>query len=90
MMKLIEEEEQAGARRTRACEELGIHVRTLQRWRHQMEDQRPVVTRPEPCHKLNADERKGGCKKFCVNGHLVGNCHYFERSWNDRSKSTTR
>ena len=58
MMKLIEEAEHAGARKARACEELGIHVRTLQRWRHQMEDQRPVVTRPEPCHKLNADERE--------------------------------
>ena len=19
----------------------------------------------------------GGCKNFCVNGHLAGNCHYF-------------
>ncbi|MFA6064169.1 MAG: hypothetical protein WC736_16385, partial [Gallionella sp.] len=30
-----------------------------------------------------------GCKKFCVNGHLVGNCRHFERSCNDRSKSIT-
>ena len=57
-MKLIAEAEQAGARKAPACKELGIHVRTLQRWWHQMADQRPVVTRPEPCHKLNADERK--------------------------------
>ena len=32
----------------------------------------------------------GGCKNFCVNGHLAGNCRHFERSSNDRSKSTTR
>jgi len=31
----------------------------------------------------------GVCKKFCVNGHLAGNCRHFERSRNDRSKSTT-
>ncbi|MHB1117413.1 hypothetical protein [Sideroxydans sp.] len=31
----------------------------------------------------------GGCKNFCVNGHLAGNCRHFERSSNDRSKSTT-
>ena len=29
----------------------------------------------------------GGCKNFCVNGHLAGNCRHFERSSNDRSKS---
>jgi DNA-binding transcriptional ArsR family regulator len=31
----------------------------------------------------------GGCKKFCVNGHLAGNCRHFEMSRNDRSKSLT-
>lgn len=34
--------------------------------------------------------REGGCKKFCVTGHKAGNCRHFERSRNDRSKSTTR
>ena len=31
---------------------------------------------------------RGGCKKFCVNGHLAGNCHNFERSEYDRSKES--
>jgi hypothetical protein len=29
----------------------------------------------------------GGCKNFCVNGHLAGNCRPYERSRNDRSKT---
>ncbi|MBI1175146.1 MAG: HlyD family type I secretion periplasmic adaptor subunit [Sideroxydans sp.] len=31
-----------------------------------------------------------GCKNFCVNGHLAGNCRNIVRSRNDRIKSTTR
>ena len=37
-----------------------------------------------------SDSHERGCKKFCVNGHLAGNCRHFERSSNDRSKSTIR
>ena len=50
-----------GAREERACEELGISRRTLQRWRNDLtplEDQRPVVKRPIPQNKLSEDERE--------------------------------
>jgi len=50
-----------GAREERACEELGISRRTLQRWRNNLtplEDQRPVVKRPIPKNKLSEDERE--------------------------------
>ena len=30
-----------------------------------------------------------GCKKFCVNGHLAGNCLTSKRSEHDRSKEGT-
>ena len=30
-----------------------------------------------------------GCKKFCVNGHLAGNCLISRRSEDDRSKESS-
>lgn len=45
----------------KACEELGICRRTLQRWRDEstpLEDQRPHAKRPEPMNKLSEKERK--------------------------------
>lgn len=56
-MKLIDEAVHAGARQQRACEELGITERTLQRWRHTPEDSRPQAHRPTPANKLDAQER---------------------------------
>ncbi|KXW57028.1 hypothetical protein FEMY_24550 [Ferrovum myxofaciens] len=40
MMKLIDETVEAGARRHKACEILGLSLRTLQRWQIRPEDGR--------------------------------------------------
>lgn len=59
-MKLIDEARQAGARLAPACRELGVTVRTYQRWTEEepvREDQRPRAQRPEPANKLRDDER---------------------------------
>ncbi|XOV87359.1 MAG: IS3 family transposase [Pseudomonadota bacterium] len=58
---LIEEAVTAGARRFKACGELGITIRTLQRWTATGEvkvDGRPTATRPAPAHKLSEAERE--------------------------------
>lgn len=47
----------AGARCHVACAELGLSVRTLQRWRQQPEDGRPAAARPEPANKMSTEER---------------------------------
>ncbi len=57
-IRLIDEAIQAGARQRRACEELGLQVRTLQRWRHQPEDGRPTARRGAPANRLSDDERQ--------------------------------
>ena len=57
---LIREACQGGARLKRACAELGIDVRTYQRWRGSAPvkaDARPGALRPEPVNKLSAEER---------------------------------
>src|SRR5690554_6050356 len=57
---LINEAITAGARRAKACAELEISVRTLQRWTKGgsvQPDQRPIAMRPEPANKLSAAER---------------------------------
>jgi len=44
----------AGRRSRKACQELGISERTLQRWENEttpLEDQRPIVDRPVPKNK---------------------------------------
>jgi putative transposase len=59
-MELIEIAVRSGARQERACKELGISLRTLQRWRDEttpLEDQRPFAKRPEPVNKLSEAER---------------------------------
>jgi putative transposase len=59
-VELIEEAVAAGARKRLACEELGITVRTLQRWVRGGEirqDGRPTALRPEPAHRLSEIER---------------------------------
>ena len=58
-IKLIEEATGAGARQKRACHELGISDRTLQRWKNEstpVEDQRPIAKRPVPKNKLSEKE----------------------------------
>lgn len=59
-LSLIEEAVQAGARERLACKELGLTQRTLQRWRQSKtrEDGRPHAKRPEPAHKLSAQEQQ--------------------------------
>lgn len=50
-----------GARKQRACEEMGISPRTIQRWTitgEIQEDQRPKALRPEPANKLSQQERE--------------------------------
>ncbi len=48
----------AGARRFRACNELGLCLRTAQRWRHSDADKRQTVLRKAPPNKLSEAERQ--------------------------------
>ena len=59
-MALIEEAHRAGARWSRACAEVGIEVRTYQRWSAGAAlqvDGRPAAVRPEPATKLSVAQR---------------------------------
>ncbi len=60
-VSLIDEAIAAGARKRQACEEMGITLRTYQRWTAGGEcvkaDGRPTAERPEPRHKLTPEER---------------------------------
>jgi putative transposase len=59
LMDWIEEAVGSGARAWRACRELGMSVRTLQRWQRKGggEDRRPQAIRPMPAHALSEAER---------------------------------
>lgn len=51
----------AGARLSKACEIVGIHARTFQRWTQGgfvRQDCRPTALRPEPANKLGPEERQ--------------------------------
>jgi transposase InsO family protein len=57
---LIDEAVAAGARKARACEALGLSLRTVQRWSRDgevSEDRRPSAERPTPPNALSAAER---------------------------------
>jgi transposase InsO family protein len=41
-----------------ACAELGLSVRTVQRWQHQPEDGRPLAERPAPANQLTEEEQR--------------------------------
>ena len=59
-VELIQEARDSGARLERACAELGITVRTFQRWTLEgavKADGRPQARRPEPANKLSTEER---------------------------------
>jgi len=61
IIKLVEEAVISGARQQLACEEIGISVRTLQRWCKDgapEADQRPLIERLEPANKLTDAECK--------------------------------
>jgi putative transposase len=59
-VELIEEASAGGARKEVACGELGLSLRTYQRWNREgvvRSDGRPEATRPAPANKLSAAER---------------------------------
>ena len=59
-IELMTEAHQAGARRHRVCQELGLTLRTVQRWTRQgtlHTDARPTATRPIPRNRLSPEER---------------------------------
>jgi putative transposase len=60
MVEWINEAVEAGARKERASQVLGLSIRTLQRWvgdDQVKEDQRPLIVRPAPSNKLSQAER---------------------------------
>lgn len=57
-MQLIDEAVQQGARRSRACEQLGLSVRSVQRWRLSPQDGRTQLRRAAPPNKLSEAERQ--------------------------------
>lgn len=60
-VRLIEETVDAGARTTRACHEMGLSMRTFQRWTQEGKvniDGRPGADRPPPENKLAPQERQ--------------------------------
>lgn len=60
-VELIKEATAAGVRKSAACQELGISVRTLQRWTQSgqlAEDGRPNAIRPAPGNRLSEAERQ--------------------------------
>lgn len=54
---MITEATQSGARRSQACNELGLSLRTVQRWEHSDTDRRQLVSRTPP-NKLSEVERQ--------------------------------
>ncbi|MEB0133615.1 IS3 family transposase, partial [Pseudomonas sp. CCI2.4] len=57
-MKLIAEAVIGGSRRFRACNELGLSLRTVQRWKHADCDGRSLTQRAPPSNKLSEVERQ--------------------------------
>jgi putative transposase len=57
-MQLIDEAVKEGARRSHACEELGVSMRTVQRWQHTREDGRLHAHHDAPANKLSEAERQ--------------------------------
>lgn len=55
---LIAKAVESGARRFRACNELGLCLRTVQRWRNCEVDRRQTVQREPPPNKLSVQERQ--------------------------------
>ena len=60
LVEWINEATQAGARKARACAEVGLTLRTLQRWTEKdvmKVDARTTTVRPEPTNKLSVAEQ---------------------------------
>jgi putative transposase len=59
MLSLVDEAVRSGARLRKACQELGLSVRTIQRWREDdIGDDRRHGPRTVPANKLSAEERQ--------------------------------
>lgn len=56
LMTMLEEAIVSGVRQSDACQCVGIHERTLQRWRKSPDDRRPTASRPVPKNKLSVEE----------------------------------
>ncbi|OED45128.1 integrase [Chromatiales bacterium (ex Bugula neritina AB1)] len=57
----IDQARKAGARKKKACETLGLSIRTLQRWTQNggvKADGRPLASRPVPTNRLTQQERE--------------------------------
>ncbi len=57
-MALIDEAVRAGARQALACMELGLNIRTVQRWRRSPGDARTGAAHGAPANKLSAAQRQ--------------------------------
>ena len=57
-MEMIQVAVDSGASKTKACETMGLCLRTVQRWEHSLEDRRQTVIRSEPANKLSPEERQ--------------------------------
>ena len=61
LVREIESAQRHGARLHQVCQEAGLSVRTLQRWKTEggllRDDGRPGAMRPKPSHALTAEER---------------------------------
>ncbi len=58
---LIDQAISSGAGKSKACSEIGLSIRTLQRWQMSDElsvDRRPTAERPKPANKLSEGERQ--------------------------------
>ena len=67
-IELIDEAVMAGARRARACQELGVCERTYRRWQQGgslQSDRRPEAARPTPANALSEAERKSVLDLVC-------------------------
>ncbi len=63
VVQLVEEAVIAGSRRQKACEIIGLSIRTLQRWKPRgvdavQPDLRPMAERPVPPNQLTTEERE--------------------------------
>ena len=66
VLALLDEAVAAGARLVKACEILGIAVRTVQRWRRGgLEDGRPHAQRRQPANALSPEERERALRLLC-------------------------
>jgi transposase InsO family protein len=66
VLDLVKEAVAGGARKARACELLGVPLRTVERWqRFGLEDRRSQAVRPRPANALSAEERERVLALLC-------------------------